>query len=362
MANGNPDFKIRQADVSFLFSLRPRQIRVAEDTSLTGRPSPPILSHMPRLRLLIPGFIASGLLLYSLLGFIMYDQLSTIGDSCAANAENRPDNFSCVANCDGWLDFDFDSYQMPQYEDVHFESRDGLELSGWLIETDPAAPAIIVVHGYQVCKYHHDPLSQAGALHRAGYNVLVFDQRDCGDSAYEDGRTAYGSEEYLDALGAFDYLRARGYADDRIGMHGSSLGGAIALIAFAQEPRLQALFLDSPLVDGRAQFTQFTGLPDLLFPGLAWAAGWVADDDLLRYDPLDGVRRANGRALAAVHGTHDRIVLSSHTRRLQELAETTGMDMDVWMPEGVGHVRALPAYPVEYESRLRHFFDQHLGD
>ena len=38
------------------------------------------------------------------------------------------------------------------------------------------------------------------------------------------------------------------------------------------------------------------------------------------------------------------------------------LTLDVWMPEGVGHVRALPAYPVDYESRLRHFFDQHLGD
>ncbi|MBT3345459.1 MAG: alpha/beta fold hydrolase [Gemmatimonadetes bacterium] len=317
---------------------------------------------MPRLRLLIPALLLLAVTAYATMGYLIYDGLSRIGGICADNAANGPGYFECRTDCAGWVDFDFDSYRMPRHEDVLFESRDGLTLSGWYVETDPQAPVVIVVHGYQVCKYHHDPLTVAGALSHVGYNVLLFDQRDCGDSEFEDGRSAYGSEEYLDALGAFDYLIARGFAEDRIGMHGSSLGGTVALIAFAREPRLKALFLDSPLIDARAQFSQYTGLPDLLFPAVEWAAHLVSDDDLLRHDPLEGVHRAAGRALFAVHGTGDSVVRSSHTDRLADVAAASGVDLQVWMPEGIDHVRALPAYPAEYEARLRDYFGQHLNN
>ncbi len=297
---------------------------------------------------------------YGVLGFVIYDGLSQIGDVCAQNRVNRPDQFSCITNCDAWQTFDFSNYWMPDYEQVHFPSRDGLELSGWFVATDPEAPAIVVVHGYQVCKYHHHSLAQAGALHRAGFNVLLFDQRDCGDSQIVDERSGYGSEEYLDALGAFDFLHDLGFADHRIGMHGSSLGGAITLTAFAKEPRLQAIFLDSPLVDARAEFAQYTGLPDALFPGVEWAARIVSGDELLRHDPLDGIRRANGRAVSVVHGTRDKVVRASHTRLLLDVARQAGVDVDVWMPENVGHVSTLAAHPGEYEQRMQTFFHSHL--
>lgn len=225
---------------------------------------------MIRLRFVLPIVLTMAVVAYVGLSLVVYDSLSRIGSVCDDNRANRPDHFGCVTDCDEWQDFDFEAYSMPKYKEVHFPSRDGLQLSGWYIAKDPEAATIIVVHGYQVCKYRHHTLAQAGALHKAGFNVLLFDQRDCGDSQTEDGRSAYGSEEYLDALGAFDFLRGRGFADASIGMHGSSLGGAITLTAFAQEPRLKTIFLDSPLTDGRAQFTQYTGLPDALFPGVEW--------------------------------------------------------------------------------------------
>ena len=165
----------------------------------------------------------------------------------------------------------------------------------------------------------------------------------------------------LDALGAFDYLQTRGFSPDRIGMHGSSLGGAITLTAFAQEPRLKAIFLDSPLTDPRGAFTQYTGLPDVLFPGVEWAARWVAGDELLRYDPLDGIRRAAGRGLSVVHGSGDRIVEPSHTELLLHVASENGVSVEAWKPPGVGHVEALAGHPRQYQRRMRAFFARHLG-
>jgi len=311
---------------------------------------------MIRLCFVLPIVLTLAVVAYVGLSLVVYDGLSRIGSVCDDNRANRPDHFGCVTDCDEWQDFDFEAYSMPTYEEVHFPSRDGLQLSGWYIATDPEAATIIVVHGYQVCKYHHHPLAQAGALYRAGFNVLLFDQRDCGDSQTEDGRSAYGSEEYLDALGAFDFLRSRGFADASIGMHGSSLGGAITLTAFAQEPGLKTIFLDSPLTDGRAQFTQYTGLPDALFPGVEWAARIVSGDTLLRHNPLDAIKRAGGRRLAVVHGTDDEIVRPSHTERLLQVAAQHDVKIEAWRPKGVGHVGALAVHPQEYERRMAEFF------
>ena len=315
---------------------------------------------MPRLFYKLATGLAALFLGYVGVGYVLYDGLSAIGSACEQNGRNRPDRFTCVTDCDAWQTFDFDAYSMP-YEAVHFDSRDDLRLSGWFVSSTPEAAAIVIVHGYQVCKYHHHPLAQAGALYRSGFNVLLFDQRDCGDSEQEDGRSAYGSEEYLDALGAFDYLQTRGFSPDRIGMHGSSLGGAITLTAFAQEPRLKAIFLDSPLTDPRGAFTQYTGLPDVLFPGVEWAARWVAGDELLRYDPLDGIRRAAGRGLSVVHGGGDRIVEPSHTELLLHVASENGVSVEAWKPPGVGHVEALAGHPRQYQRRMRAFFARHLG-
>ena len=44
-------------------------------------------------------------------------------------------------------------------------------------------------------------------LARSGFSVLMMDLRDAGDSDVEDGRVAWGTEEYLDVLGAWDWLK-----------------------------------------------------------------------------------------------------------------------------------------------------------
>ena len=43
-------------------------------------------------------------------------------------------------------------------------------------------------------------------LHRAGFGVLLIDLRNHGASDIDNGRWAGGSKEFLDALGAWDWL------------------------------------------------------------------------------------------------------------------------------------------------------------
>ena len=91
-------------------------------------------------------------------------------------------------------------------------------------------------------------LIPAGMLARNGINVLLIDLRDVGDSTYEDGRSAIGNEEYMDVLGVFDWLTwARRARAERVGLAANSLGGASAVYAFSEEPRIFAVFVHGHL-------------------------------------------------------------------------------------------------------------------
>ena len=120
-----------------------------------------------------------------------------------------------------------------QYEDVVFQSSDGLDIHGWWIpaaNTNGPAPAIAFVHGWlwnrlgnvagqvPVPDKSVDFLPAAKALHEAGYGVLLFDLRHHGESARGKAPLTFGVHEARDFVGAVNYLRGRPDVDgERIG-------------------------------------------------------------------------------------------------------------------------------------------------
>lgn len=299
-------------------------------------------------------------------GYVLYNQLADISDGCQGPAANTPAKFDDQGGY--WTDhgFDFAAYAMPDYETVSFPSRQtDINISGWYVEADANAPAVILVHGLGSCKRDHNVLVPAGMLSHAGFNVLMLDVRDAGDSDFEDGRSAIGNEEYLDVLGGWDWLQqTKGIPAERIGLLGNSLGAATALIAFDQEPRLAAVFVDSP----------FSNLPQIIreelarnnYPQFLYSSGIVmaqvvAGDNVLAFDPEDALRHANGRPLFIIHGTADKRINVHHTERLAEVAQETGANATFWIIEGVDHVQAAADETAAYEEKLITFFTEALG-
>ena len=103
-----------------------------------------------------------------------------------------------------------------------------------------------MVHGLGGCKNAITTLTPAGMLWRNGFNVLLIDLRDIGDSTFDDGLSTIGNDEYRDVLAAWDWLmQEKGFEAGKIGLFAESLGGATANYAFSEEPRFAALFLQS---------------------------------------------------------------------------------------------------------------------
>jgi uncharacterized protein len=297
---------------------------------------------------------------YLVLGYIVYDQTTDLTGRCERRMANRPDAFA--GDVVDWPEFDYAPYFITDgYEEVRFPSREqGIEIAGWYFETDPEAPAIVVVHGLGACKYSVEVLMPASMLHRNGFNVLAIDLRDNGDSTHEDERTAIGSEEYLDALGAFDWLvNTKGIPADEVGLLGNSLGGATAMNAFAAEPRVGALFLNSPfanLPQVMDEELQRAGFPTILRPAALLMARLVAGDNLTERSPLEGLAQHSGRPIFLVHSMDDPRVSVSHTQQLEARGKELGADMTVWYLPSAKHVSGYITYPEEFEQKMVDFF------
>jgi dipeptidyl aminopeptidase/acylaminoacyl peptidase len=301
---------------------------------------------------------------YAAASAIVWDRLTTVSGGCpTAIAANTPARFEVAAVAD----FDESPYLMPAPEDVSFPSRDpAVTIRGWFIRADdPAAPAVVIVHGHAACRRHHEVLLPAGMLHRNGYAVLLIDLRDHGDSTIEDGRYAGGTEEYRDVLGAWDWLRtAQGMAPGRIGLLGVSLGAATVLIAAGEEPGVAATWEDSSYADIevaiRAELTR-EHYPTFLGPGGIFMARVLSGDDLGALSPIGAVEEIGARPLFITHGTADQRLSVDYAHDLEEARRAAGGSVESWIVDGAGHVEAMALHPAEYEDRLVDFFDRTIG-
>lgn len=295
----------------------------------------------------------------------VYNSLARAEPGGGSAAANTPDQWRITSG--DRLAENVSAYQFQTYENVSFSPRGDpdLRLAAWWVEAAPEAPALIIVHGIRSCKCSSTILMTGHLAHQSGYSVLMLDLRDHGESDVEDGRVSIGTREYRDVLGAWDWLQAeQGLEAARIGIVGMSMGAGTTLIAFAQEPEVAAIWVDSGYLSLRdiieEELTR-EGYPTWLgWGGVQWARV-LAGDDVLHPSPEDAIAAAAGRPIGIVHGDADDRVFPHHSQALAERAGAAGANVTAWWPAGVTHVDAVFAAPLEYQTRLDAFFAAHLA-
>jgi dipeptidyl aminopeptidase/acylaminoacyl peptidase len=305
---------------------------------------------------------------YAAGGAVVYNQLSLVKPRCTNYSSpewlaNTPADFTAV----GTSEIDLSPYFMPDYETVSFPSRtDNITVSGWYmpVAEEADAPTVILVHGLNDCRRSPYILMPAGMLHQADFNTLVIDLRNHGDSQVVDGRYAGGTVEYRDVLGAWDWLvNERGFAPERIGVFGTSLGAATVLIAVGEEPRITAAWEDSSFADINVAVTaelERNGFPTFLTSAAILMGRVISGHDISSKSPLAALENLDGRALFITHGTADERLNVQYASDLVAALQQEGDPVQSWIVEGSDHVRAMFDQTVEYESRLITFFQQTL--
>ena len=315
-------------------------------------------------RNILIGVAAFLIVIYFVIGLSGYLVIGNARDWCGNHAVNRPDK---IQFDDHWPPMDLAAYAISPYETVRFPSRQpGINIAGFWAEAKPGAPAVILVHGLAGCKNSIDVLVPAGMLWRNGFNVLLIDVRDVGESDPEDGWTSVGNDESLDVLGAWDWLvTTKGYTPERIGLFGVSLGGATSLYAFQDEPRIAALFLEGTFASLLAvvadQMTSY-GLPGFMAQPAAAVFRLISKENIMAHTPIAAIRSAGKRPVYIVHSRGDRRVSISQSHELAAAALDAGVNVKAWFPERSGHLQTPAFYPEEFEQRLVGFFRETLGN
>jgi fermentation-respiration switch protein FrsA (DUF1100 family) len=236
------------------------------------------------------------------------------------------------------------------FEEVSFETSDGLELQGWYVASENGA-AVISFAGR---KGTQDP---ARLLADHGYGVLLFDRRGEGESEGEPNALGWGGWRDLEAAVAF--LHEQDIDPDRIGGIGQSVGGEMMLEYASRSDALAAVVSEGAGMRSSREGNENEELNQLqklaltvqtagvallsnqgVPPGLIDAAADVTEPTLLIHaEDGQGGEELNPRYYDALQGPKE-----------------------LWtLPDG-GHVGAQDAEPEEFERRVLGFFKENLGD
>lgn len=302
---------------------------------------------------------------YYAVGYYIFNTLTVVQPRCEVaylegKRDNTPQQFFSRYRLVDELE-EVTDYAMGDYETVNFPSReDNVTISAWFIPApDETEYTVIVVHGISSCRRDSTPLIPAGMLHRNGFNVLMIDMRNHGDSEITNGRTTVGNREYRDILGAFDWLQMQGYQAEHIGLLGISLGGGTSVIAFGEETDIPALWVDSPFGNLRDVVTyelQRNGIPTIFVEATFQIARWNGLN-IVDLSPETAIQNHNERAIMVTHGSADsRLPLEFG----YEIYENAGSNADILIFDGFDHVEAIYHAQEEYEEALVDFFTEAL--
>jgi len=242
---------------------------------------------------------------------------------------------------------------------VHLVSSDGVQLEGSYWPGRRAdGPAVLLLHGINSSRASFT--RHALWLNGLGFTVLAIDFRGHGGSASVP-RT-FGLYEARDAAAAVNFLRAKA-PHRRIGVIGTSLGGAAALLGDKGPLPVQAMVLQAVYPDLRDairnRIARLLGRP-VAFLG----EPLLSYQSLLRYAvspsriaPIHGLQLFRGPVLI-IGGTADTNTTVSDTKALYGAASGP---KQLWLLPGVGHAATGSIFTNEYRRRVQTLFASSLG-
>jgi pimeloyl-ACP methyl ester carboxylesterase len=240
---------------------------------------------------------------------------------------------------------------LADFEDVQFPAAGAL-IRGWYAPSQNGA-LVILLHGTQAARVQL--ATEAAALSRAGYGVLMFDFPGHGAST---GRVTWGAGERQALVAALDLAGRQRPLPRRIGVLAFSMGSMIAVQVAANDERISALVLTGPIDDPD---TVIADDFDSLGPLTAMPAVWAAHAEGMNPDgqrPVDLISRIAPRPIMLITGAKDTDVKPGHARALFAAAL---QPKTFWTIDGAHHGDYYRVAGPVYTAGLIEFFDRTLG-
>jgi pimeloyl-ACP methyl ester carboxylesterase len=245
---------------------------------------------------------------------------------------------------------------------------DGIRIAGWYIPaadgSGPTAPTVVLVHGFNNSKANI--LAYGEGLHET-FNLVAFDMRNRGRSTGT--QTTAGVLEQKDLRAIIDWVEREKHPV-HLGVLGNSLGAATAMAEARDDPRVEALALDSMhtrlvyQIEARLQHNGHPAYPGTwaIFLGIRIRTGL----DVGSIDAADEIGQVADRPILLTHGTADTEDLPARTQSFYDDALAAGVDVELHFCEGAGH-NAPAGMPVkvchdDFAAWTSDFFSRTLVD
>lgn len=251
------------------------------------------------------------------------------------------------------------SEQNIAFEDITYQSIDGLTLPGWYMPAInvESNKAILLLHGRGANRT--EGMRYAKVLLNAGYNVLAIDMRH----PRQDPKrlSTMGYHEKKDVLGSLDYLEnIKGM--QAIGVMGFSMGAAIGITVMAQDSRVKVGVFNGGYANSMdvlsEQGKRLYGVPRYpLMPMVELLFSWRGQVEMNEINPETYIGQISPRPIYIMHGTADKTVDFQHGQRLYDAAREP---KQFWPAKGGEHTRLWQLDKVRAENSVVAFFTTYL--
>lgn len=244
---------------------------------------------------------------------------------------------------------------------------DGIRIAGWYVPagdgSGATAPTVVLVHGFNSSKA--GVLAYGAGLHEH-FNLVAFDMRNRGRSTGT--QTTAGLLEQKDLRAVIDWVEREKHPS-HLGVLGNSLGAATAMAEARDDPRVEALALDSMhtrlryQIEARLEHGGHPAYPGTwaIFLGIRIRTGL----DVGSIDAADEIPQVADRPILLTHGTADTEDLPARTQDFYDDAVAAGVDIELHWCADAGH-NAPAGMPVavcrdDFATWTREFFTRTLA-
>lgn len=234
------------------------------------------------------------------------------------------------------------------YQDVYFDSTDGLRLHGWYLPArGRPIGTVLFLHGNAENISTH--IFNVAWLPAKGFNVFLFDYRGYGLS--QGSPSLAGVHQDFNA--ALHWLLKKPFAARRgVVVFGQSLGAGIGIYGVAHsdaKAHIRAVVAESALSSYRDIAREKLASFFLTWP-FQWPLSLTLSD---KYSPIYAIKDIKTIPILIIHGDRDPIIPLHHGERLYRAAVAP---KQFWLVKGGGHIQAFTR-PV-----LRQRFVDYLTD
>ncbi len=255
--------------------------------------------------------------------------------------------------------------RLGEVENVHFTSKDGTEIEGFIVKPpgfEPGVryPTVLRIHGGPMMQYDFGFHMEGQLFAGAGHVVVMPNPR--GSSGYgQDFSTAiwqaWGDKDFDDVMAAVDDAVARGYADpDRLAVGGWSYGGMLTDHVITKTDRFKAAYTGA---SAALYITNYGHDHYQLWWENELGLPWVNPELYHEMSPYFQVDKVVTPTLI-VGGEQDWNVPIVNSEQLYQALKRLGVTTELVVYPGEFHVFTTPSYNKDLYERLLSWFAAHV--